>query len=218
MRLLGCKKDLGTYKDKLRILSQESKYFDQLPSSFPELLKDFDALFEVVKKARNDAMHTGAYARHVTAAAIELCIGLEHAIMVKASGTEAMKVKDLMVKSPVIVEDWQPVAYARQLMLTHSFSYLPVQIDKKWKLITEMGLARYVSSQPEKWKERIATAIKSACKCPDGLQLMNAAFVKSDADVKILLKQRPKNLHQTLWLVKDGHGGICGVLSPFELM
>lgn len=227
MRLLGHKEALGSYKDKLRILAQKSTYLDQLPSSFPELLKDFDALFKVVKNARNDAMHTGAYARHATAAAIELCIGLEHAIMVNPSGADAMdlkdvEVKDLMVKSPVIVESWQPVAHARQLMLTHSFSCLPVKIGDDWKLITEMSLARYLSGSNTQRNTRIANSIQRACACaracPDSLQLIDAVLVDPDEAASGLLTQEPQNLHQTLWLVKDGHGGICGVLSPFELM
>jgi CBS domain-containing protein len=79
-------------------------------------------------------MHTGVYARHATNAAIELCIGLEEALMVEQQIPREV-VADFMVKAPVIVEPWQPVAHARQLMLMHSFSFLPVFLGA-WKLVS----------------------------------------------------------------------------------
>ena len=111
----------------------------------------FDSLFDLVKTARNDAMHTGVYARHATAAAIELCIGLETALMNVANMPRTI-VKDFMVKSPIIVESWQPVAFARQLMLTHSFSFLPVQRDGKWMLISEGAIAKYLRRTDLAWR------------------------------------------------------------------
>lgn len=83
-------------------------------------------------------MHSDVFARHVTAAAIELCISLEKVLM-KETYIPQKQVKDFMDKSPVVLEPWQPVAYVRQLILTHSFSYLPVYLQS-WKLVRNIGL------------------------------------------------------------------------------
>jgi hypothetical protein len=140
LRLLGRPKAMGKYKQQIEVCAQASPLFGPLPQLFPATFKTFDALYRTVKQARNDAMHTGAYARHATQAAIELCIGLEEALMMDGKPN----VGDVMVKSPITVDSWQPVAHARQLMLMHSFSFLPVCLDNNWHLISELGLARYL--------------------------------------------------------------------------
>ena len=45
-----------------------------MSASNPERFSKFESLYDLVRRARNDAMHTGVYARHATAAAIELFI------------------------------------------------------------------------------------------------------------------------------------------------
>lgn len=58
--------------------------------------KRFDALFTALREARNDVAHTGAYARHVAADAVVLCLVLEEALMSKR-----LTVGDFMVSKPV---------------------------------------------------------------------------------------------------------------------
>jgi len=123
LRLHGSKKNLGQYEEALSGLAQSSVVLSQLSSTYPGRFSTFSALFNTVKNARNDAMHSGVFARHATAAAIELCIGLEEALMT-APHTPQKKVKDFMVKSPVVLEPWQPVAHARQID-SHALLLLP---------------------------------------------------------------------------------------------
>ncbi|MFD2453986.1 hypothetical protein [Ideonella paludis] len=78
-------------------------------------------------------MHTGAYARHVAADAVALCLILEDALMVQGKSEKQVKrltVGDFMVSTPVVVHHWQTVEHARQLMLLNSFSYLPIWHEK----------------------------------------------------------------------------------------
>lgn len=219
LRLHGSKAALGEYKRGLKQLSLDSEVLNELTQSYPNIFTAFDALFDLVRTARNDAMHTGVYARHATAAAIELCIGLESAIM-KDKPLIRHQVKHYMVKSPVSVEPWQPVAHARQLMLTHSFSFLPVK-HGGWKLISETNMARYLQfgiSSGGKLSDLLAQTIEDAgC---NGLLLLQAQMVELDNEVNTLL-QPLSDASQTetrLWLVEDGTGKLCGVLSPYELM
>jgi len=209
--LEGAKRSLGKYKDRLEVLSRGSIVLSQLSVSHPERFTTFSALFALVKKARDDAMHTGVFARHATAAAIELCIGLEEALM-KEQQVRRQEVKDFMVKSPVYLEEWQPVAHARQLMLTHSFSFLPVNIGG-WKLLSEDGIARYLFGKDD-WAKRLSKTIKDAAQ---ELQLVEATVLKPGDEVARVLANNAGN-QTRLWLVADDQSRLCGVLSPFELM
>ena len=135
MRLLEQESTLHNYQPRVKEIALASPSLSALPEIFPMFFTRFDSLYDIVRRARNDAMHIGSYARHATSAAVELCIGLEEAVMI---GPEKLnRVSDFMVKTPVTIELWQPVAHARQLMLMHSFSFVPVFHDNKWKLLSE---------------------------------------------------------------------------------
>jgi hypothetical protein len=213
LRLRGEEATMGPYFQQIRPLAADSTVLSSLAQEFPAFLTRFEALYETVKNARNDAMHTGVYARHATTSAIELCIGLEEALMVEQQ-IRRETVADFMVKAPVIVEPWQPVAYARQLMLMHSFSYLPVYLQK-WQLVPEVSMARYLHRSANR-KELLGTSIQEAAN--NGLDLVIATVVEPTAKVTDLLKQEQLGGAPLLWLVHDDRGGLCGVLSPFELM
>lgn len=219
MRLHGKKADLGTYGRRLKQLAKASEILSEFAERFPSNFTTFDALFEAVRTARNDAMHTGVYARHATQSAIELCVGLEAAIMKDRTLTRH-QVKHYMVKSPVSVAPWQPVAHARQLMLTHSFSFLPVKHDG-WHLLSETSLARYLQLRAEGRPgvlTLLAAKIEDAAK--DGLTLSPALTVGLDDEIQTLLAAPTgqPSFEPRLWLVVDATLELCGVLSPFELM
>ena len=68
-RLLGRQADLGAYEPKLRELGKKSVVLTEMSQCHPGTFSNFSSLFYLMRNARNDAMHTGAYARHATAAA-----------------------------------------------------------------------------------------------------------------------------------------------------
>ncbi len=213
MRLLGRRGDLGRYLGPLRGLATNSSTLADLATNSPSRFSSFDSLFALVRSARNDAMHSGVYARHATAAAIEICIGLEEALMTQVDARTT--VSDFMVKSVVLVERWQPVAHARQLMLTHSFSFLPVYLDR-WMLVSETAVARYLRGGGD-WKSLMSTPIDRAEEA--GLRLIDARVVRpEDSAVDLLNDCELDRQSARLWLVEEAPGRLCGVLSPFELM
>ena len=213
LRLSEKEGTLNSYHEKLRPLAQDSTVLSELTAIFPTLFTTFDALYTTVKRARNDVMHTGVYARHATKAAIELCIGLEEGLM-KEQTTRRTSVADFMVKEPVILQPWQPVAYARQLMLTHSFTYLPVYIGG-WHLVSEIAMVQYLHSSGNR-PYSLAKSIEEAH--GEGLRLTPTAPVNSEDNVAELLAAAQEGDSPMLWLVADQHNGICGVLTPYELM
>ncbi len=215
LRLLGQQGDLGAYEERIGIYALKSPQFDELARKVPSRFKTFDALYRTVRVARNDAMHIGAYARHATEAAIELCIGLEEALMVDVKPT----VGSVMVNSPVTVEDWHPVAHARQLMLMHSFSFLPVRLDNKWWLISELGLARFLNVRRTKKITRLGLTIAKAVEA--GLEPVEAGqLLTTEMPVHDVLESAHVQDGPMLWLVADDSRSdrLAGVLSPFELM
>lgn len=216
LRLLGCQGDLGSYEDRIGLYASKSAIFNHLAMDALSGFKTFDALYEIVRNARNDVMHSGSYARHATEAAIELCIGLEEALMVDVTKT----VGDLMVKSPIVIEPWQPVAHARQLMLMHSFSFLPVRIQEDWWLLSEVGLAKFLSTSKTVKRARLGQTIEAS---KDALELLpvddNELLSATDSVKSVLQNAKVKN-GPTLWLIveKSRRNYLAGVLSPFELM
>ncbi len=215
MRLNRKKGNLGTYKKDVGNLAKHSPLLTSLPDKFPGFFTRFDALYETLRHARNDAMHSGSYARHATSAAVELCIGLEESLMNSAEGKST--VADYMVKSPVLVESWQPVAYARQLMLAHSFSHLPVFYDDQWQLLSELAIACHLHPMNRTDKDNaLARSIEDAIKV--GLKLLPATTVQPTDQVSELIAASTACPKSTLWLVIEKNNVLTGVLSPFELM
>ncbi len=219
LRLLGEQGDLGRYEDRIGFYARLSPVLNELAKTKPSAFKSFDDLYHSVRAARNDAMHTGAYARHATEAAMELCIGLEEALMAGVERT----VGSVMVKSPITVECWQPVAHARQLMLMHSFSYLPLRYQGKRWLLSELGLARFLNTSQKQKNVRLGLAIEQARQYDPKLELVEvgaAVLLTSQKPIKDLLQDASDRQEPTLWLVVDDdrRDHLAGVLSPFELM
>lgn len=215
MRLLQKEGVLSDYLPQIKALANHTPIFSQLPNEFPALFTRFEALYETVRRARNDVMHTGSYARHASTAAVELSIGLEDALMNASSAK--LTVADYMVKTPISLESWHPVAHARQLMLMHSFSFLPVFHDNQWRLLSELAVVAYLHGQNRSQKEiRLAKSISNAAN--DGLKLLAATTVKHSDHVSQLISSSSVHPTPTLWLVTTDGDRLEGVLSPFELM
>lgn len=218
---LGCtlrtqQRDLGKYQNYLAKFVAENVRDVRSAKSW-NCFSPFDPLYTIVRYARNDAMHTGAYARHVTEKATELCLLLEDALMATTDSTKL--VRDYMVREPVAVDSWQPVARARQLMLTHSFSNLPVQIGDNWFLITEMGMAKYIMRNSATRGEALGRAIQEAAPSLGLVDAMAAMTTTLDADVQGLVDGRSdQGDGVALWLVLDEDKHLVGVISAFELM
>ena len=215
MRLTGAERTLNGYRLALQKLAQCSPLLSDLPTRFPALFTHFDALYETVRQARNDAMHRGSYARHATVAAVELCVGFEEALM--NAGSAKRTVADYMVKVPIFIEPWQPVAQARQLMLTHSFSFLPVLHQGRWHLLSELAVVNYLYPMSRDSKG-VALAEPISAAVTAGLILLAAKEVSTSDEVADLLNSTAPTPNPTLWLVVDKENRLTGVLSPFELM
>ena len=131
----------------------------------------------------------------------------------------AQTVGNLMVSTAIAVEPWQPVAHARQLMLMHSFSFLPVWLDGSWHLVSELGLAKYLRNGLR--NSRLAESLETAK--GNGMELVqidDTELLKVGMEVEDVLSRAQVQQGPMLWLVveDDRPDHLAGVLSPFELM
>src|SRR5260370_30348891 len=129
--------NLGSYLPKIKDHVARSPMAEEVPRELPDFRQRFEVKYDIVRVARNAALHEGARARHLTVNAIELSLVLEEAIM-----SELHQVSDFMVRNPVCAFVWQPLSFIRQTMLVNSFSYLPVLVENggniEWRLISHL--------------------------------------------------------------------------------
>ena len=130
-------------------------------------------------------------------------------------------VGNLMVTAPITVESWQAVAHARQLMLMHSFSFLPVRLGATWCLVSELGLAKHLSGSNNERKIRLCQSIEAAnANGMEVIPIQETALLTTDMHIEDVLRRSPVQMGPMLWLVVDNRRPehLAGVLSPFELM
>jgi hypothetical protein len=72
--------DLGKYKRQINEKARDSALAKDVPDQWRSIHVPFDLLYDLVRNARNDAVHQGAFARRLTGHAIELSLVLEDAL------------------------------------------------------------------------------------------------------------------------------------------
>lgn len=201
---------LGKYASDLKDLAAHSAMAVETPDRFRTLLTPFGALYDLVTVARNDALHQGAFARHLTKHAIEIAIILEDAL----SSHMDPVVVDFMVRNPVCAELWQPVGFVRQQMLANSYSHLPVfGDDGQWKVVSDAALATFLGPERDgkPRRKRLASTLQES-----SVSLIPAIFVDEKAPLAValdLLKGTPVLLVQS-----PDRRGLLGILTAFDLL
>ena len=166
----------------------------------------FENLLEGVIEARNDEAHTGAAARSAARIAVVVGIYLEDTLMA-ARGADK-DVKAYIQEQVVRAYKWQRLGECRRLMLTYSFSYLPVKIGTEWKMLSDVDLAEYLAVKgPEGRKETVEEAIQNR------LNVEDAAEVKPTYCKWKALKEMGGNA-----AVVMTEGDLVGIITPFDLL
>ena len=170
----------------------------------------FENLLEEVRKARNDEAHTGVTARAAARIAVVVGIYLEDTLMA-ASGAEK-DVKAYIQEEVVRTYKWQRLGECRRLMLTHSFSYLPLKIENEWKMLADADLAEYLANIG--WKGRKETVEDAIAKVANKLKIKKAAIVElNDSKKKALNKMEGKAA-----VVINKERDLVGIITPFDLL
>jgi predicted transcriptional regulator len=205
---------LGDFKPKLEKLSEKSSFANEIPERWRLLHTPIPELYEMVRIARNDALHQGAFARHLTVHAVELALILEDALM---DGSN--KVSDFMIRNVVVAQEWQPISFVRQEMLVNSYSYIPLLRQEngvpKWYLISDYNVARCIPSDRGAKKDRYLQTIKDALGSRD-LVIEEANLCEGDTTVEKARKML--NNKPLLITHKTEVGQILGIITAFDLL
>ena len=211
-QLVGEVLNLGKYEEKVSRLADSSPLSTDIPSEWPGFHTKFRALYDELRRARNDAVHQGAHARILTDHAVELTIILEDALM-----SDASMISQFMVRDVVEAKPWHPVSYVRQQMLRYAFSYLPVRNEDTWQLIPEYSVARYLrdDGSPATRNKRLATRICHAVAAKE-LTLVPAEIVNPKAT---LTETLPRIGERPILVVDPDHEDVLvGVLTSSDVL
>jgi CBS domain-containing protein len=171
-------------------------------------------LFDTVRKARNDSVHSGDFIRHHSIRLVELLLMLEEGLAMggKIAG-------DLMVQNPTIAELWHNVATARRAMLTNSFSFLPIQDrDGVWKLLSDVAVVRHLR-RATTGKDRSVLLGKQILKALDDSQIVLTDCSRFSPDKGADEIAKAMSHLPALIIEKDGNKErLLGILTAFDLL
>lgn len=175
-------------------------------------------LFDLVRRARNDVAHEGAWARNHNTLLVELLILIEDGIR-KRMGY----VRDVMVQGPTIAETWHLIAHVRKSILANSFSFIPVRHQHQWKLISDAELLRFLGSpgainRKHRLNETIISASSPNETGRNPLKLTDAVCLHPD----VSLEDAVTIMHadQPILITDSGSptGQLLGILAPFDIL
>lgn len=222
---LGCYRlresaTLGDYRASLLALAGESALGVTFAANLAPWHSAAGTLYTLVNQARNDALHQGARARHLTEHTIELALLFEDALM---NGNDpAITIEDVMVRSPVVAVDWQPVSFAREKMLTNSFSTLPIFWAGEWKVLTDAALVAFLRKVPANRDERgkrLGLTLREAH--DDGLRFAEAVVEPPLATLTHVAERFVDPAVGTVILVCTtgaATGQLLGIVTAFDIL
>ncbi len=194
---------LGRYRDVL---------LELMEMSGQDRTDENERLFDVVKDARNMAVHEGSFARHLSRRLIDLFLILEEVIM-----TKIQLVEDIMVRNPVVAETWQMVANARRELLANSFSFLPILYDGKWQLIADFEMMRFLRKPLDLLKnDRLSMSLGTTIK-EESIRLISAKTC-APSDTIVYLTDIIESLPVLVIQKFDGEPKLLGIVTPFDLL
>jgi len=216
--LHGCVDCLGAYRPLICKEARKSPLAEEVPVLCPEFQTPFERLYDLVKDARNDAMHQGAFARRLTEHSIQLSLVLEDALR---RGFEMSTVQEYMVRNPTCGELWHPLSFLRQTMLVNAFSYLPVNDGGRWCLISDLDVAAYLgqASSNNDRKRRLAEMLRDA----DGITYRDEKHRARCLPANTSLEQALRDFDgdpRPVLISREGVSPleILGILAPADLL
>jgi len=213
------KLNLGEYyKEEIGKIAKKSPLAEEILNQNQAQLyhTNFDILYDSVKDGRNDAMHQGAYARHLTDHAVQVALIIEDALM-----TGKDKVSDYMVRNVLQASLWQPLSFVRQQMLSNSFSYIPfLNENNEWSFLSDRDVAKYINQDNKKSRKiNLSKTVKQAINdSSNNLNFNTAMSCKHDIKIEDALKLmegKPLIFTETN---DNNTNKIIGIVTAFDLL
>jgi len=188
-----------------------AKIFELLRDEDDQLQAEARSLFEVVRQARNMAVHDGAWVRHRSSQLVDFILLLEEAVL-----RQLTFVEEVMVRSAIIAEPWHQLAQVRRTMLSNSFSFLPLLLGH-WRLLADEAIVAITRGETERERRaRLSLSVKDAVE-NHKMRLMDADVAPPrDLVANVVAQSRSWPL-----LVTDNgesNGRLLGILTPFDLL
>jgi hypothetical protein len=207
------KRGLRQFFSQINQLAARSPLAEKVPQAVPHLHSTFSVKYDLVRKARNAALHEGSLARHLTVHATEISLILEEALM-----KESHRVGDFMVRNPVCASFWQPLSFIRQTMLVNSFSYLPVppadSASNAWRFVSDFILAQYLRDTAKDPTNRLLESLQQAVDSKK-FQLLPAPTCKLAVDLESALR---KSKGIPVLVLAPDNNQLLGILTPFDIL
>jgi len=206
---------LRKFQGRLLELARLSPLAIEIPSHHRSLHIECSVLYKLVTEGRNSEMHEGVSARVLTQHAIELSIIFEDALSQIQHMNE--RISDLMARNLVCAEMWHPISFIRQNMLANSFTYLPVQDEKKqWRLVSDMQIAAYLATDRDKRLQRLRTTLECA---QQGGMTLPAAVQIDAASTRCAAIEQMKTSSTHVLLVRDtACNRLLGMVAASDLL
>ena len=231
--LLGHKK---ARKSILKLLRKETA--EASASAYGNSRLSASELYDLVRHARNDAVHEGIFARNLSQHLVQLSILLEDALVDDAL---CPKVKHYMTCDPKTAEPWEQVKFVRQKMLANSYSHIPVRIEESWKILSDHGIAIYLwgkgedsNQETEGVNSKLSCRLGGAIKAESGsLPVESAKLVAPEDSVDSVLRKHSDYMKRGLPLLVEEkvrpsgdkdvgrEGGkklLVGIVTAFDLL
>ena len=214
--LTGKLSDLGKYLEPVREVAARSPFADELPELLPAWHTSFATLYSLIKTGRNDALHQGAFARHLTAHAIDLSLILEDALV-----ADVTCARDFMVPNAVCAELWEPISSIRRTMLMNAFSFLPVAQREdhatSWYLVSDFSLASYLrkAADEAERRKRLALPLSEAIAANE-VELVAAPLVAPQDPIAAVLAA--SNGAPVLVVGPAPSYDLRGIVTPFDVL
>ena len=123
------------------------------------------------------------------------------------------KVGEFMVRNPICAKIWHPLSFVRQIMLENSFSYLPVFIEEKWKLVSDTQLAFYLTCEKKERERRLIQRLESAVNEQLKLEETHSCFCD---EAKQIALEKSKGL--PVLVLSKSTPDLVGIVSSFDLL
>lgn len=187
---------LRSYENEIWLLAKETGIDET----------EFRRVFGVIVTARNDAVHDGAWARHLSTRVVDLLLILEEGVTMKMN-----RVEDLMVRDPIRAEGWHLMNHLRKKMLESSFSHLPFVDDQaNWFLVSDVNLMLFMRANP-----------KSHLSLSEAVQNGSLALVPAQTchGEELIVDILTKTKQGPLLVIDDAKPTrLVGILTAFDLL
>ncbi len=170
-----------------------------------------ESMLKRLARARNDAVHSGAYARHLGVGCLDVSLIAEEALSQNMN-----TVSDFMVSSVVVAESWQPLSFARQIMLKNSFTWLPIFFGEKWQFLSAEDILKALGPSKGEDRAKILNTPIGELAQDNKIKLSLATQIQIKApadDARAILSDKAEPL-----LVIDEANHLVGIVMAFDLL